>query len=69
LGTPHNGPDTPDNLLCLCPNHHVLFDYGGFTINDDWSLTGIDGRLKLHKMHTISLEHIHYHRIHYYKYI
>jgi putative restriction endonuclease len=27
LGTPHNGSDSPDNLLCLCPNHHVLFDY------------------------------------------
>ncbi|WP_211352812.1 YDG/SRA domain-containing protein [Altererythrobacter ishigakiensis] len=29
LGKPHNGPDTEDNLLCLCPNHHVLFDAGG----------------------------------------
>jgi putative restriction endonuclease len=26
LGAPHDGPDTPDNILCLCPNHHVLFD-------------------------------------------
>ena len=26
---PHNGPDTSDNMLCLCPNHHVLFDHGG----------------------------------------
>jgi hypothetical protein len=29
LGAPHNGPDTLDNTLCLCPNHHVLFDHGG----------------------------------------
>tara|TARA_B100000315_G_scaffold235521_1_gene250523 strand:- start:991 stop:1776 length:786 start_codon:yes stop_codon:yes gene_type:complete len=32
LGSPHNGPDTMDNLLCLCPNHHVLFDNGGFLL-------------------------------------
>ena len=29
LGAPHHGPDTPDNVLCLCPNHHVLFDHSG----------------------------------------
>ena len=28
LGTPHNGPDTEANVLCLCPNDHVRFDYG-----------------------------------------
>src|SRR5438046_2064827 len=26
LGRPHDGPDTIDNVLCLCANHHVLFD-------------------------------------------
>lgn len=26
LGSPHNGPDTRENLLCLCPNCHVRFD-------------------------------------------
>jgi putative restriction endonuclease len=25
LGIPHNGSDSINNLLCLCPNHHVLF--------------------------------------------
>jgi predicted restriction endonuclease len=34
LGIPHNGPDYPTNLLCLCPNHHVLFDLGGISISD-----------------------------------
>ena len=29
LGAPHNGPDTLDNTLCLCPNHHVPFDHSG----------------------------------------
>jgi hypothetical protein len=26
LGGNHNGPDVKGNMLCLCPNHHVLFD-------------------------------------------
>jgi len=67
LGAPHNGPDMLDNLLCLCPNHHVLFDYGGFAIADDLSLLGIDGRLNVKSEHAISVEHIRYHREHYYK--
>ncbi len=33
LGVPHNGPDELPNLLCLCPNHHVMFDFGGFVID------------------------------------
>lgn len=28
LGQPHNGPDVAGNILVLCPNHHVEFDYG-----------------------------------------
>jgi len=28
LGTPHNGPDVYENIVCVCPNHHVLLDYG-----------------------------------------
>jgi putative restriction endonuclease len=35
LGEPHRGPDSADNLLCLCPNHHVMFDMGAFSIADD----------------------------------
>ena len=27
LGSPHDGDDTRDNLLCVCPNCHVLLDY------------------------------------------
>lgn len=43
LGTLHDEPDTADNILCLSPNHHVLFDYGGFTVNQDLSLTREEG--------------------------
>ena len=27
LGEPHNGPDTEDNILILCPNHHAQCDF------------------------------------------
>jgi putative restriction endonuclease len=67
LGAPHNGPDILDNLLCLCPNHHVLFDYGGFAIDDDFSLLGIPGQLTIKAEHKVRREHIRYHRTHYYK--
>jgi putative restriction endonuclease len=65
LGTPHHGPDSPDNILCLCPNHHVLFDHGGVMINDDLSLIDLKGHLKLHLRHSISKAHLRYRREHY----
>jgi putative restriction endonuclease len=65
LGAPHDGPDTTDNLLCLCPNHHVLFDMGGFAVADDLSLIGGPGRLRVHPKHRINPEHLRYHREHY----
>ena len=65
LGEPHNGPDIPGNLLCLCPNHHVLFDLGAITINDDLSLNGEIGLLRTIPEHTINIAYIQYHREHY----
>ncbi len=62
LGRPHRGPDTQSNLLCLCPNHHVMFDYGGFAISDSFELIGIPGKLSVHPEHYINLEFIRYHR-------
>jgi putative restriction endonuclease len=32
LGRPHHGQDALANLLCLCPNDHVLFDFGAITV-------------------------------------
>jgi len=26
------GPDVMENVLCLCPNHHVMLDYGGMRL-------------------------------------
>jgi putative restriction endonuclease len=65
LGAPHHGPDTPDNILCLCPNHHVLLDHGGVGISEDLSLIGVEGRLTVHPQHRISEEHLRYRREHY----
>jgi putative restriction endonuclease len=65
LGAPHDGPDTPENILCLCPNHHVLLDYGGVGIGEDLSLIGAEGRLTLYPRHRINEAHLRYRREHY----
>lgn len=65
LGRPHDGPDTPDNVLCLCANCHVLFDTGAITINDNLTLKGTNGRLRAHPNHLIGVVHLQYHRLHY----
>lgn len=62
LGAPHDGPDVVENIICLCPNHHVLFDHGGFSIAEDLSLIGIEGRLTVKRGHNIDLDHVRYHR-------
>jgi hypothetical protein len=33
IGQPHNGPDRPENMLVLCPNCHVEFDFKMLTIS------------------------------------
>ncbi len=65
LGAPHDGPDVPENILCLCPNHHVLFDHGDVTVGADLFLIGAVGRLTVHPKHPIGAEHLCYRREHY----
>lgn len=65
LGRPHNGPDIEANIICLCPNHHVMFDNGMFSIADDFSLIGLSGKLRRVANHTIDLAFLKYHRDHY----
>ena len=62
VGSPHDGPDLIENLLCLCPNHHLMFDKGVFFVNQDMSLDGISGRLHLNKNHRVDSEYFAYHR-------
>ena len=64
LGSPHNGPDTAGNILCLCPNHHVLFDHGAISVAGDLALIGEPGNLTVHRDHGIGEDHLRYHRQH-----
>ncbi|MFF4816912.1 YDG/SRA domain-containing protein [Kitasatospora sp. NPDC001309] len=69
LGRPHNGPDVAANVLCLCPNHHALFDFGMLTIADDLTITdhatGAEiGKLREAPSHRIDRAHLAYHRDH-----
>lgn len=65
LGRPHNGPDICSNILCLCPNHHVLFDAGAFRIAADLTFIGIPGMLRVRAGHEVGEEFLAYHRDHY----
>jgi hypothetical protein len=53
LGRPHNGPDIASNIIVLCPNHHVMLDYGVIKLNSN--------DIKINTRHTISEEFIEYH--------
>lgn len=67
LGSPHNGPDIPENMLVLCPNHHADFDNGmltvdpeTFTVNHayDDSISGSQLTLRDgHQVHSVFLQH------------
>lgn len=62
LGRPHDGPDVAENIICLCPNHHVAFDNGALFVADDFSLVGAEGKLNSVKRHRPAVEHFRYHR-------
>jgi putative restriction endonuclease len=66
LTSPHNGPDTVENILCLCPNHQVQFTTGSVAIGNDFTLIGEEGRLMVDFRHTINPAHLRYHRVHYF---
>ncbi|MFA0409116.1 HNH endonuclease [Vibrio splendidus] len=53
LGKPHNGADVAENIIVLCPNHHVMCDYGSIKLNYD-EITKAQG-------HKLSLNSITYH--------
>ncbi|MFJ2264714.1 HNH endonuclease [Streptomyces sp. NPDC087844] len=67
LGKPHNGPDELPNLLCLCPNHHVLFDGLEIYVDVDAIVRNTHGgesvgRLRQHNGHHVDEAHLDYHR-------
>jgi putative restriction endonuclease len=65
LGIPHNGPDEESNILCLCPNHHVLLDNDAITLADDFRVLGVPGEPKLQVRHNVGKHHLQYHREHF----
>ncbi|WP_395577090.1 HNH endonuclease [Streptomyces sp. BK79] len=67
LGSPHDGPDELQNLLCLCPNHHVLFDGLEIYVDVDGVVKRTQGgdalgRLRRHVNHQIDEAYLQYHR-------
>ncbi|EGQ9060280.1 HNH endonuclease [Vibrio parahaemolyticus] len=66
LGYPHNGDDTLSNMLCLCPNHHVMFDRFGFTIDTDGFTKGLENPTQIISKHNISKTSLVWHMEMYY---
>jgi len=69
LGKPHNGPDIVSNMLCLCPNCHLMFDFGTFYIKDDGRtivnlMTSEEIQLEMAPDHVLDSESIAHHRLH-----
>jgi putative restriction endonuclease len=67
LGRPHNGQDAMNNVLCLCPNDHVLFDFGAITVvPENLTVTGdraTEGQqLLMARRHHLDLLNFDYHR-------
>ena len=62
LGRPHDGPDIPENVLCLCANCHVLFDRGAVGVAPNGSLINAPGEIRVSSKHQIGFEHLEYHR-------
>jgi len=67
LGKPHNGPDTMENMLCLCPNHHAQFDAFSFYIDPEvLDIIGLDKfenkRLRVNNKHKIDKNFLNYHK-------
>lgn len=69
LGKPHDGPDVKSNILCLCPNHHVMFDEGAIYVDRGWTVRmsvnqNALGELRRHARHPVDAEQLAYHRQH-----
>ena len=71
----HNGPDSADNIVILCPNHHVEFDYGVIAIepktfrilHKDPENPFIGKRIELHPEHKLNEDYLEYHMENIYK--
>jgi 5-methylcytosine-specific restriction protein A len=59
LGIKHNGPDIVENIMCVCPNHHALLDYGAIPLNLK--------DLRISSGHIFNEQYIEYHNANVYK--
>ncbi|MFB2572363.1 YDG/SRA domain-containing protein [Micrococcus sp. IITD107] len=65
LGIPHNGPDTIENILCLCPNCHALFDGHALTVSTDGTVLNLgipQGKIHIDPRPQVHADHLAYHR-------
>jgi 5-methylcytosine-specific restriction enzyme A len=53
VGKPHNGPDVFENILCVCPKHHVLLDFCAISLKKE--------QLRLIPEYDIESKYIDYH--------
>jgi len=65
LGANHNGDDNESNILCLCPNHHVMLDYGTIYIDESFFVynrynSEKIGELKVNSRHPINVKNFLY---------
>ena len=65
----HDGPDSADNIIILCPNHHVEFDYGviaidpeNFTVlHKNPNNSYLRGKIYIHPSHKLNKEFLRFH--------
>jgi putative restriction endonuclease len=63
LGRPHDGSDSPANVLCLCPNCHVLFDTGSIYVDEGQVLGITPSRpIRIVSPHVVDEQNLAYHR-------
>lgn len=66
LGGGADGPDDITNVLCLCPNHHVLLDHGAMYFDDEWVVRDREGSfvgvLTVHPEHGLNVAFAQRHR-------
>ena len=77
LGKPHDGPDTPANMIVLCPNHHLQFDRGVITVRMKRGVPvfvsriagdPINGKpISLHPKHPLDPAHVQWHHAYFLK--
>lgn len=59
IGEPHSGPDVVENMICVCPNHHAMLDYGAMQLRLE-NIVSKEG-------HAISEQFIAYHNANVYQ--